>query len=78
MIIDENKKTMHDFMDEVERIRKIDFNKELNDTKAYWRKYVKEHDGLKTKEPQNSYEEKILNIPIKSAQMYYHLDTLFL
>ena len=27
--IDENKKTMHDFMDEVERIRKIDFNKGL-------------------------------------------------
>ena len=58
--IDENKKTMHDFMDEVERIRKIDFNKELNDTKAYWRKYVKEHDGLKIKEPQNSYEEKCI------------------
>lgn len=68
--IDENKKTMHDFMDEVERIRKIDFNKELNDTKAYWRKYVKEHDGLKIKEPQNSYEEKILNVYKRSILLF--------
>ena len=68
--IDEKQKTMHDFIDEVERIRKIDFNKELNDTKAYWKKYVKEHDGLKIKETQNSYEEKILNIYKRSILLF--------
>lgn len=68
--IDENMRTMHDFIDEVERIRKIDFNKELNDTKAYWRKYVKEHDGLKLKEPQNSYEEKIMNVYKRSILLF--------
>ena len=46
---------MNEFIDEVERIKKIDLNKEYNDVKAYWRKYVKEHDGLKIGEPQSSY-----------------------
>ena len=60
--IDENKKTMQLFEDEIERIRKIDFNKEYLDTKSYWRKYVKTHNGLNLKEPENSYEEKIQDI----------------
>ena len=47
---------------EIERIRKIDFNKEYNDTKTYWRKYVKSHNGLNLKEPKNSYEERIFEI----------------
>ena len=40
-------------MDEVERIRKIDFNKEyVNDTKHIGENMLKNHDGLKIKEPQ--------------------------
>ena len=62
VIIDENKKTMQLFEDEIERIRRIDFNKEYNDTKSYWRKYVKSHNGLNLKEPENSYDEKIQDI----------------
>ena len=62
VIIDENKKTMQLFEDEIERVRRIDFNKEYNDTKSYWRKYVKSHNGLDLKEPENSYDEKIQNI----------------
>ena len=29
---------------------------------SYWRKYVKAHNGLDLKEPENSYDEKIQNI----------------
>ena len=62
IFIDESKKTMQAVEDEVERIRRIDFNKEYSTTKSYWRKYVKEHNGLDLKEPANSYEEKIQDI----------------
>ena len=68
--IDEDKKTMNEFIDEIERIKKIDFNKEYNDVKAYWRKYVKEHDGLKLSEPQNSYEEKMVQIYKRSILLF--------
>ena len=60
--IDENKKTMQAVEDEIERIRKIDLNKEYSNAKSYWRKYVKEHNGLEFKDPENSYEEKIQEI----------------
>ena len=62
ILIDENKKTMQTVEDEVERIRKIDLNKEYTNVKSYWRKYVKNHNGLDLKEPTNSYEEKIQDI----------------
>ena len=68
--IDENKKTMNKFIDEIERIKKIDFYKEYNDVKAYWRKYVKEHNGLKLGEPQNSYEEKMIQIYNRSILLF--------
>ncbi|MBQ5451070.1 MAG: hypothetical protein IIT57_13660, partial [Treponema sp.] len=51
------KKDMADFEKETERIRRIDLESEYTKTKNYWRKYVKEHDGLEFKEPENSYEE---------------------
>ena len=41
---------------------KIDLKKEYSNVKLYWRKYVKDHNGLDLKEPQNSYEEKIHDI----------------
>ena len=68
--IDEDKKTMNKFIDEIERIKKIDFSKEYNDVKSYWRKYLKEHDGLKLSEPQNSYEEKIIQIYKRSILLF--------
>ena len=68
--IDEYKKTMNKFIDEIERIKKIDFYKEYNDVKAYWRKYVKEHNGLKLGEPQNSYEEKMIQIYNRSILLF--------
>ena len=61
ILIGENK-NISEVEDEVERIKKIDLNKEYTDTKAYWRKYVKTHNGLNLKEPKNSYEERIFEI----------------
>ncbi len=56
--------------DEIERIRKIDLNKEYANTKSYWRKYVKTHNGLNFKEPKNSYEEKIFDIYKRSILLF--------
>ena len=68
--IDENKKPMQAVEDEIERIRKIDLNKEYSNVKSYWRKYVKEHNGLNFKEPENSYEEKIHDIYKRSILLF--------
>ena len=68
--IDENKKTMQAVQDEVERIRKIDLNKEYSHVKSYWRKYVKEHNGLDLKEPENSYDEKIQEVYRRSILLF--------
>lgn len=68
--IDENKKTMQSVEDEIERIKKIDLNKEYTNVKAYWRKYVKEHNGLDYKEPENSYDEKIQEIYKRSILLF--------
>ena len=46
----------------MDRIRRKDLNKECVATRSYWRKYLKAHNGLNLKEPQNSYEEKIFEI----------------
>ncbi len=61
ILIGENK-NISDMEDEIIRIKKIDLNKEYANTKSYWRKYVKLHNGLNLKKPENSYEEKIYNI----------------
>lgn len=59
-----------DVESEIERIKKLDLNKEYNNTKAYWRKYVKEHNGLNLKEPENSYEERIYEIYRRSILLF--------
>lgn len=69
ILIDENR-NISDIEDEIERIRKIDFNKEHISTKSYWRKYVKNHNGLNLKEPENSYEEIIYEIYKRSILLF--------
>ena len=69
IVIDENK-NISDIEDEIERIKKIDLNKEYSSTKNYWRKYVKAHNGLNLKEPQNSYEEQIYEIYRRSILLF--------
>ena len=67
--VDENK-NISDIENEVERIKRIDFEKEYINTKAFWRKYVKSHNGLKLKEPENSYDEKIYEIYKRSILLF--------
>jgi len=70
ILLNENKKVFSDLENEIERIRKIDLSKEYTNTKAYWRKYVKLHNGLNIKEPENSYEEKIYEIYKRSILLF--------
>ena len=74
IVIGENK-NISDMEEEVERVKKIDLNKEYNDTKSYWRKYVKTHNGLGLKEPENSYEEKIYDIYKRSILLLTNTET---
>ena len=69
ILIDENK-NISDIEDEVERVRRIDFDKEYINTKAYWIKYIKQHNGLKIKEPENSYDERIYEIYKRSILLF--------
>ena len=67
--IDENK-NISDIENEIERIKKIDFEKEYMTAKSYWRKYVKDHNGLKLKEPENAYDQRIFEIYKRSILLF--------
>ena len=69
ILIDENR-NISSMEDEIDRITKIDLNKEYTLAKAYWRKYLKAHNGLNLKEPQNSYEERIFEIYKRSILLF--------
>lgn len=69
VLIDENK-NISDIEDEIERVKRIDFEKEYINTKSYWRKYVKDHNGLKLKEPETAYEERIYEIYKRSILLF--------
>lgn len=69
VLVDENK-NVSAMEDEIDRITKIDLNKEYINTKAYWRKYVKTHNGLNLKEAQNSYEDRIYEIYKRSILLF--------
>lgn len=69
ILLDENK-NISDLEREIDRIRKIDYEKEYMDTKSYWRKYVKKHNKLNIKEPKNSYEEQIFEIYKRSILLF--------
>ena len=66
----ENTKEIQKTEDEIERIKKIDLQKEYLKTKSYWRKYVKEHNGLNIKEPKNSYEERMQEVYLRSILLF--------
>ena len=60
-------------LDEIEqdllKIEKIDLNKELEQTKKYWKKYVKDHTKLELKE-ETSYERKVKQIYKRTILLY--------
>ena len=69
ILIDENK-NISDIEDEIERVKRIDFEKEYINAKSYWRKYVKDHNGLEMKEPETAYEERIYEIYKRSILLF--------
>ena len=61
------KNPVNDLELEIERFRKIDIKKELEDTKKYWRKYLKDHSKIDFKnniQVQNIYDRSILLFPL--------------
>ena len=70
MVLQPQPKDMKNLEAEIDRLGKIDINSEYNKTKNYWRKYLKKHDGLKLKEPKNSYEEKLMDIYYRSILLF--------
>ena len=69
ILIDENR-NISSLEDEIDRITKLDLKKEYTVTKSSWRKYLKAHNGLNLKEPQNSYEERIFEIYKRSILLF--------
>ena len=66
--VDENR-NVSDIEREIERIKKINFDKEYVDTKAFWRKYLKNHNGLKIK-VNGAYDERINDIYKRSILLF--------
>ena len=61
-IHDNSQLSMEKIDEDIIRIKKLDFNKEYQDTKKYWKNYLKKHDTIELKEPQNEKEQKIRKI----------------
>ena len=61
------KNLLNDLDQEIERYRKIDLKKELDDTKKYWRKYLKDHSNIELKTEgslKKIYDRTILLFPL--------------
>lgn len=61
------KNLLNDLDQEIERYRKIDLKKELDDTKKYWRKYLKDHLNIEFKAEgtlKKIYDRTILLFPL--------------
>ena len=61
---------LNDLDNEIERIRKISVDRELEDTKKYWKKYLKEHKKINIEENEKNeainkiYDRTILYMPL--------------
>ena len=54
----------------IEEIKKIDYKKELDKTKRYWEKYVKDHDTIKLPNSNTKYMEKTEKIYKRTILLY--------
>ncbi len=72
VLIQENneKSTLHEIENTIERIRKIDTEKEYQNVKSYWRKYLKTHSKLPLKQNKNAYYERIETIYNRTVLLY--------
>lgn len=70
IFVSDNKETKkaEDIENQIDKIRKLDIEKELQNTKKYWKKYVKTHTALNLEG--NPYREIIKNIYVRTILLY--------
>jgi len=70
IFVSDNKETkrVEDIENQIDKIRKLDIEKELQNTKKYWKKYVKSHMVLNLEG--NPYRELIKNIYVRTILLY--------
>ena len=68
--IDDNKNGLYGIEKTIERIKKIDFRTEYDNTKKYWLKYLKNHDGLNLDLNDNLRNNKIQEIYERTILLY--------
>ena len=68
--LDDNSKEIDNLEKTIERIRKIDFRTDYDATKKYWKKYVKEHDGLKLELAETPKNRRIEEIYYRTILLY--------
>ncbi len=70
------KNLLNDLDVEIERFRKIDYKKELEDTKKYWKKYVKDHSKLELRDEKSNHEiRRIYNRTILLTSLLVNNET---
>ena len=72
LFVNDNKEKykLYDIENEIERIKKIDYNNELKLTENYWRKYVKTHNNLELNITNEDYKNKIEKIYNRTILLY--------
>ncbi|MBQ9298618.1 MAG: hypothetical protein IJ223_06330 [Clostridia bacterium] len=65
----ENSKNL-ELIQKLEEIRKMDMKVELDNTKKYWRKFVKAHTKIEIDENKNEYYEKLYKIYARTILLY--------
>lgn len=68
--IDDNKNGLYGIDKTIERIKKIDFKSEQENTKKYWQKYLKNHNGLNLDLTENLRNNKIKEIYNRTILLY--------
>ncbi len=68
--VDDNKSGLDNLEKTIERIRKIDFRVEYEDTKKYWKKYLKTHDTLNLNLAETPKNNKIKEIYERTILLY--------
>lgn len=66
----DNKNTIEKIEDEIIRLKKIDTTKQLEDTKRFWKNYVKKHNNINLPDPINEKEKKIKKIYERSILLF--------
>ena len=68
--VHDNKKSIRKIEDEIIRLKKLDISRNFDDTKKYWKNYIKKHSTLNLPEPINEKERKIKKIYERSILLF--------